>query len=199
MEESVKKLARLLLVVFAVIGALTTGAALLVAVALLINPPGYRPPAPEPERVVRIIVAGPRVGAVTTQGPGGSVWEAYETRSDGAEWFHLWRLEGEPLESLNRTPVQKSAVDPRNSLRIFRIGEGCEIEVTSNGGETWRAAWTTGRRSAECPQELAFTPDGEMLLVALGSDGIARMDSAGRWTQHAVGSASRASNGTLTP
>lgn len=189
LEESVKNLPRLLLVALALIGAATVGVALLVAVAILIAPPGYLPPTPEPERVVRIIVAGSRVGAVTLQGPDASIWEAYETRSDGAEWFHLWRLEGEPLESLRRTPVQTTATNPFNPLIRSRIAEPCNIEVSSDGGKSWRTAWTATRSHGECPRELAFTPDGEMLLVALGADGVLRIDGAGRWTQHAVGSA----------
>jgi hypothetical protein len=190
MEEAVRNLPKLLLVVFAFIGALTVAAALMIGLILVIFRPGYRPPPPAPERVVRIIVAGSRVGAVTVQGYGNSIWEAYETRSDGAEWFHLWRLEGEPLAALQRTPVQTTTAHPRNPLTVYRIAQNCGgIEASSDGGESWRAVWSVTRANTECPYELAFTPDGEMLLVALGEDGIARMDSRGVWTQHTVGDA----------
>ena len=183
-----KNLPGSLLAALALIGAAAVGVALLVGIAILIAPPGYLPPTPEPERVVRIIVAGSRVGAVTVQGEGNSIWEAYETRSDGAEWFHLWRLEGEPLQSLHRTPVQTTAIDPRNALNQFRLGDECNMEASNDGGESWGVVWTRPQ-GVECPRELAFTPDGEMLLVALGPDGVLRMDSVGRWTQYAVGSA----------
>jgi hypothetical protein len=139
------------------------------------------------------------VGAVTVQGQGYDLWEAYETRSDGAEWFHLWRLEGEPLENLRRVPVQITATDPRDPRTQYRLAEDCGIDASDDDGASWRAVWRGSQPHAECPRELAFTPDGEMLLVALGADGVLRLDREGRWTQHAVGRAAPESNGTLTP
>lgn len=161
------------------------------------------------ERVERIIVAGPRVGAVTIRGSRFAEWFAYETKSDGLTWIPLWRLEGEPLAHLYDTPVQTSVRDPSDPSRHYRIapGNGRDpgwVEVSKDEGITWQLAWAPPRdlnpvsrlrmtlgmlRNHRGPTELVYTPDGEMLLVSLGSDGIARMDRAGRWSQHAVGSA----------
>jgi hypothetical protein len=168
-------------------------------------------PAPPPERVVRVIRAGTKMGAVTIRGFGDGVWTAYETKDDGLNWNELWRLEGEALDLVAATPVQRTAIDPRNPNRLFRIvsSEGSApglIEASQDGGQTWRTAWAPNTARLDFmaryrgngpaglpveagPHELAFTPDGEMLLAAAGTEGVLRMDPSGRWTRHAVGSA----------
>lgn len=180
-------------------------------------------PAPPPEMVQRIIIAGSRVGAITSCYRGNcNDWMAYESVDGGRTWSELWKFEGQALEQLKASPVQQTATDPTNPNRMYRVVAGVSeradgrVEKSEDGGQTWNTAWRVpagrdefmlryhgifaGKSIQMGPFELGFIPDGSgALLVALGNEGILRKDPQGDWTRHPVGSAQPTPYRTFNP
>ncbi len=93
--------------------------------------------------------------------------------------------------------------DPINDNILYRLFKKEKIEQSLDNGDTWKTVWSPpiGRQhfisryrySIMClgpsepgPYDLSFTPDGSMLIVTMGTEGIMAMTRDGTWKKYSV-------------
>jgi hypothetical protein len=138
----------------------------------------------------------------------GTEWAYFVSRDHGQTWSELAAPPAAIKRSIDEIQEKEfSACLSTNSATCYRMTGADEVEVSKDGGNTWKSDWrlpvgrkTYMERSPQRLQGVALdtapidlgiieTNAEHFVVVALGNQGVLVRTPAGKWERYAVGSA----------
>ena len=64
----------------------------------------------------------------------------------------------------------------------YRLDAGRRLEESTDGGETWRELWSLPKEADDWTMyDVAFVAGTDVVLIAVGDNGVLRREGFGRW------------------